>query len=167
MYLLDTPVIAELGRAKSGKANPRVTRWAADVASQNLFISTLSLLELAGGAAQAERRDKAAGAALRAWAEDTVPKAFDGRILAVDQAVAKKRASLPFHEPRADRDAVLAATALAHGLTLVTHTPSAYRFARLKLFDPWSHAGPDAPEEDWQAAARTGPYWLKNLFQRF
>lgn len=167
MYLLDTPVIAELGRAKSGKADPRVMRWAAGVASPNLFISALSLLELAGGAAQAGQRDKASGAALRAWAEETVPKAFDGRILPVDLAVARKRATLPFHDPRTDRDAVLAATALTHGLTLVTHNPSAFRFARLKLFDPWRHAGPETSEGDWQAAARSGPDWLKNLFLRF
>lgn len=167
MYLLDTPVIAELGRAKSGKANPSVTRWAAGVASQNLFISALSLLELTGGAVQAERKDRTHGAALRAWAEDTVPKAFDGRILAVDLAVARKRAALPFNEPRSDRDAVLAATALAHGLTLVTHNPAAFRFARLKLFDPWSHAEVDETGGDWQEAARSGPYWLKNLFLRF
>ncbi|HVZ29377.1 MAG TPA: type II toxin-antitoxin system VapC family toxin [Asticcacaulis sp.] len=166
MYLLDTPVIAELGRAKSGKANPRVARWVAGVASQNLFISALSLLELEGGAAQAERRDRASGAALRAWAEETVPKAFDGRILSVDLAVARKRAALPFHEPRSDRDAVLAATALTHGLTLVTHNPSAFRFARLKLFDPWSHAAPE-DTADWQTAARSGPDWFKNLFLRF
>jgi predicted nucleic acid-binding protein len=167
MYLLDTPVIAELGRAKSGKANASVTRWAAGIASQNLFISALSLLELAGGAAQAERKDRSHGAALRAWAEDTVPKAFDGRILAVDLEVARRRAALPYHEPRADRDAVLAATALAHGLTLVTHNASAYRFARLKLFDPWSHAEGDESNADWQDAARSGSYWLKTLFQRF
>lgn len=166
MYLLDTPVIAELGRAKAGKADPRLTRWAAGVASQNLYISALSLLELAGGAAQAERRDRAAGAAWRTWVETTVPKAFDGRILAVDQAVVRRRAALPFNEPRADRDAVLAATALTHGLTLVTRQPSAYRFARLKLFDPWSHVEVD-DSGDWQEAARGGPYWLKNLFLRF
>jgi predicted nucleic acid-binding protein len=167
MYLLDTPVIAELGRAKSGKANASVTRWAAGVASQNLFISALSLLELTGGAAQAERRDRTSGAALRAWVEETVPKAFDGRILPVDLAVVRKRAALPFHEPRTDRDAVLAATALAHGLTLVTRNTSAFRFARLKLFDPWSHAGVDESDGDWQDASRSGPYWLKNLFLRF
>ncbi len=167
MYLLDTAVIAELGRAKAGKANPQVARWAAGVASQNLFISALSLLELAGGAAQAERKDRTSAAALRAWAEETVPKAFDGRILAVDAAVARKRATLPFQDLRTDRDAVLAATALAHGLTLVTRTPAAYRFARLKLLDPWSHAAPEMADGDWQDAARSGPYWLKSLFQRF
>lgn len=167
MYLLDTPVIAELGRAKSGKANPSVARWAAGVASPNLFISALSLLELTGGAIQTERRDRAAGAAWRTWVEDTVPKAFDGRILAVDLAVARKRATLPFQDPRSDRDAVLAATALAHGLTLVTRNTSAFRFARLKLFDPWSHAEVDESNGDWQEAARSRPDWLKTLFQRF
>ncbi len=168
MYLLDTPVIAELRKAKSGKADPHVTTWASAVASQNMFMSCLSLLELEGGVAQAERKDRVAGAALRTWLDEQVMKAFDGRILPIDTAVVRKRATLHAHEPRGERDALLAATALAHGLTLVTRNLSAFRTGRVKLFNPWGYT-PDIEEDgtDWQQATQSGPLWLKNLFLRF
>ena len=173
MYLLDTPVIAELRKARAGKADPHVATWAAGIASQNMFMSALSLLELENGVAQAERKDRAQGAALRAWLDEQVMKAFDGRILAVDAAVVKKRAALPFHDGKGEghggRDALLAATALVHGLTLVTRNVAAFRAGRVKLFNPWGYT-PEAAEEeaaDWQQATQSGPLWLKNLFLRF
>jgi toxin FitB len=167
MYLLDTPVIAELRRAKSGRADEHVTRWASNVPAQNLFISVMSLLELEGGIAEVQRKDKAMGAALRAWIDETVPAAFEGRILSVDLAVTKRRAALPFAEGK-DRDALLAATALTHGLTLVSRGLSAYRFSKVKLFNPWGYTPEDEDAEaDWQDVSRTGPLWLKNLFLRF
>jgi toxin FitB len=167
MYLLDTPVIAELRRAKSGRADEHVTRWASNVPAQNLFISVMSLLELEGGIAEVQRKDKILGAALRSWIEETVPAAFEGRILSVDLAVTKRRAALPFSDGK-DRDALLAATALTHGLTLVTRSLSAYRFSKVKLFNPWGYTPEDEDAEaDWQDVSRSGPLWLKNLFLRF
>ena len=167
MFLLDTPVISELRKAKSGQADEHVTRWASGVARQNLFISVVSLLELEAGVAQAERKDKVQGSHLRVWLEESVPRAFDGRILAVDMEVVKKRAALPA-EVRSDRDAVLAATALAHGLTLATRNTAAYRFGRVKLFNPWGYTEEEEDVgADWQQVARSGPMWLKNLFLRF
>ena len=167
MYLLDTPVIAELRRAKSGRADEHVTRWASNVPAQNLFISVMSLLELEGGIAEVQRKDKAMGAALRTWIDETVPAAFEGRILSVDLAVTKRRAALPFAEGK-DRDALLAAKALTHGLTLVSRSLSAYRFSKVKLFNPWGYTPEDEElEADWQDVSRSGPLWLKNLFLRF
>lgn len=168
MYLLDTPVIAELRKAKSGKADEHVTTWASGIASQNMFMSALSLLELESGVAQAERKDRAFGASLRLWLDDQVMKAFEGRILAVDTAVVRKRAGLHAHDPRTDRDALLAATALVHGLTLVTRNVAAFRSARVKVFNPWGYT-PEVEEDsaDWQQATQSGPLWLKNLFLRF
>jgi predicted nucleic acid-binding protein len=164
MYLLDTPVVLELRKAKAGRTDPGLTSWAAGVASQNLFLSALSLLELETGAARLESRDKAAGGALRAWIDAQVMAAFDGRILPVDAAVVRRRGQLAYADAR---DGLLAATALQHGLTLVTRNISAFRTGRVKLFNPWGYT-PDAEEEaeDWGQAARTGPLWLKNLFVR-
>ena len=167
MYLLDTPVIAELRRAKSGRADEHVTRWASNVPAQNLFISVMSLLELEGGIAEVQRKDKVLGTALRSWIDETVPAAFEGRILSVDLAVTKRRSALPFSDGK-DRDALLAATALTHGLTLVTRSLSAYRFSKVKLFNPWGYTPEDEDAEaDWQDVSRSGPLWLKNLFLRF
>ena len=168
MYLLDTHVISELRKARNGKADPGVVTWAGSVASQNLFMSAISLLELESGVAALERKDRVQAAGLRTWLDDQVMKAFEGRILGVDAAVAKKRSTLPFTDSRHDRDALMAATALVHGLTLTTRNPAAYKSCRVKLFNPWGYE-PEAEEDnaDWQQVAKAGPLWLKNLFLRF
>ena len=167
MYLLDTPVISELRKARSGRADPGVVTWASGIASHNLYISVLSLLELENGVAAAEKKDPASGAPLRDWLDNQVMTAFDNRVLPIDSAVAKKRAALPASGN--ERDALLAATALAHGATLVTRNTSAYRHGRVKLFNPWGYS-PETDtvdDGDWQQVARSGPMWLKNLFLRF
>lgn len=164
MYLLDTPVVFELRKAKAGRTDPGLTTWAAGVAAPNLFVSALTLLELENGAARTESRDKSAGAALREWIGSQVMPAFEGRILPVDAAVVRRRAQLPYADAR---DGLLAATALEHGMTLVTRNTRAFKAGRVKLFNPWGYT-PDAAEDDddWGQAARTGPLWLKNLFVR-
>jgi len=163
MYLLDTAVVFELRKAKAGRTDPGLAAWAASAATQNLFLSALTLLELENGAARLEGRDKAAGAALRGWIGGQVMAAFDGRILPVDAAVVRRRGQLAYADAR---DGLLAATALEHGLTLVTRNTAAFKAGRVKLFNPWGYT-PDADEDDdWGQAARTGPLWLKNLFVR-
>ncbi|ESQ89131.1 twitching motility protein PilT [Asticcacaulis sp. AC460] len=167
MYLLDTPVITELRKARSGKADPGVVNWAGGVARQNMYVSTLTLLELEGGVAQVERKDASYGQALRSWLDDQVMKAFEGRILAIDAAVVKKRAALPYVDNKGDRDALIAATALVHGLTVVTRHISNFRSGRVKVFNPWGYTPENEDEADWQENTGTGPVWLKNLFLRF
>ena len=164
MYLLDTPVVAELRKAKAGRTDAGLTAWAGGVSRQNLFLSALSLLELEQGASRLERQDKAAGAAVRGWIDKQLMAAFEGRILGVDAAVVRRRAVLPIADTR---DALLAATAAEHGLTLVTRNAAAFKGARVKLFNPWGYS-PEAVEEDedWRQAGRSGPLWLKNLFVR-
>jgi hypothetical protein len=163
MYLLDTPVVLELRKAKAGRTDAGLATWAAGIQRQNLFLSALSLLELETTAAKTEKQDKAGGAALRAWVADQVMPAFEGRILAVDAAVVRRRAQLALADTR---DALLAATAIEHGLTLVTRQTAAFKGARLKLFNPWGYTPEDEDDADWRQAARSGPVWLKNLFVR-
>ena len=168
MYLLDTPVISELRKAKTGRCDPGVVRWAAGVARQNLYMSALSLLELENSVARAERRDRTQAAPLRLWLDEQVMKAFDGRILPVDAGVVKKRAALSHAESKNERDALMVATAQLHGLVLVTRNAGAFKGVRVKLFNPWGftpeeETGDDA---DWQQVARSGSQWLKNLFLR-
>lgn len=164
MYLLDTAVVLELRKARAGATDAGLANWAAGVDRQSLFISALGLIELDNRAGRAARRDKAAGRALRQWIDEQVMRAFDGRILAVDAAVARRRMQLPYGDAR---DGLIAATALEHRLTLVTGRPAAFKAGRVKVFNPWGYA-PEAAEEDsdWRQAARTGPLWLKNLFVR-
>ena len=166
MYLLDTPIIAELRKARTGDTDPGLILWASRVARPSLFISALSLLEIEGGIAQVAKRDKPAGDTLRTWLDNHVMAAFDGRILPVDAAVAKRRGQLTLSD---SRDALMAATAQVHGLTLVTRNVSAFKSSRVKLFNPWGYH-PDDPAEDatdWRESTKTGPLWFKNLFLRF
>ncbi|RYY23452.1 MAG: PIN domain-containing protein [Sphingomonadales bacterium] len=164
MYLLDAGVVLELRKARSGRTDAGLTQWAAGVPRQSQFLSALSLLELETSAARLAARDKPAGAALEAWISGQVLPAFEGRILPIDAAVVRRRAQLPYPD---SRDGLLAATALEHGLTLVTRNTAAFKAGRVKTFNPWGYT-PEAAEEDmdWGQASRTGPVWLKNLFIR-
>ena len=160
MFLLDTPVVLELRKGKTERIDSGVASWAAGTPRQQLFISALSLIELETSVARTNE------AALRSWLDDQVMRAFEGRILPVDMAVARKRSSVSLSD---NRDALLVATALVHGLTLVTRNAAAFRASRLKLFNPWGYA-PDMDEDiaDWrQVAKEASPVWLKNLFLRF
>lgn len=137
MYVLDTNVVSELRRAKAGKANPCVTAWAKSISATTLFLSVITLLELEMGTLLIERRDPAQGAILRAWFENQVVPAFSGRILAVDTAVARCCAKLHVPDPRSDRDALIAATALVHGLTVVTRNVADFEPMGVGILNPW------------------------------
>lgn len=164
MYLLDTPVVLELRKARRGDADAGLIAWAAGVDRQSLFLSALTLVELDNVASRRTRKDKNGGRALRRWIDEQVTRAFDGRILAIDAAVARRRVELGYADPR---DGLLAATAVEHRLTLVTGDAAAFKTGRIKLFNPWAY-DPDMDDEeaDWRQAAKTGPLWLKNLFIR-
>ncbi|MDF7776365.1 type II toxin-antitoxin system VapC family toxin [Sphingomonas sp. AOB5] len=164
MFLLDTPIVFELRHARAGRSDSGFTLWASGVSAQTLFVSAIALLELGSAVVRAERRDKAAAKALESWIDEQVIPAFGGRILPVDTAVVRRRAQLPYPETR---DGLIAATALEHGLTLVTRNTAAFRAGRVKVFNPWGYTPDSADEElDWREAARGGPQWLKNLFVR-
>jgi predicted nucleic acid-binding protein len=162
MHLLDTPVVVALRDARSGRADPALSAWASGVAPQSLFISAITLHELEGIAARTARKDRAAGALWRTWLDDQVARAFDGRVLAIDAAIIRRAAVLDYAD---QRDGLLAATALEHGLALATLRPRAFKAGRVKTFDP-SHYVADAGEGDWRQASRAAPAWIKGLFVR-
>jgi hypothetical protein len=84
-----------------------------------------------------ERRDRAQGKILRTWLEARVLPAFEDRILPIDTAVVRRCAPLHVPDPHTDRDALIAATALVHGLTVVTRNSSDFRRTGVKLVNPW------------------------------
>src|SRR5271169_7261841 len=118
MYILDTNVISELRKAR--KTHQNVRKWAERIPSASLYISVISVLELEIGILLIYRRDKEQGAILRAWMDRHVLPTFSSRILSIDTAVAQRCATLHVPNPRSDRDALIAATALVHGLTVAT-----------------------------------------------
>ncbi|HEX4004932.1 MAG TPA: type II toxin-antitoxin system VapC family toxin [Acidobacteriaceae bacterium] len=135
MFLLDTNVVSEL--RKAARAHPHVRRWAEGISPAALYLSAISLLELEIGVLLVERRDPRQGAVLRTWLEERVLPAFDDRILAIDTAVARRCAALHIPNPCSDRDALIAATALLHGLTVVTRNVTDFQSTGAKLLNPW------------------------------
>ncbi len=139
MYLLDTNVVSELRKAGSGRADPNVVRWAASVDAAVLHISVITILEIEIGILRLERSDDTQGTALRNWLEQQVLNAFAGRILPVDLTVAQHCARMLVPDPKADRDALIAATAQAHALTVVTRNTTDFEATGIKFLDPWSY----------------------------
>lgn len=137
MFLLDTNVISELRKAKGGRADPNVTTWATHVESSTLYLSAISILELEAGVLLVERRDSEQGAMLRQWLERQVLVAFAGRVLPVDATVAQRCARLHVPNPCAERDALIAATALVHGMTVVTRNVADFERTGVAIINPW------------------------------
>ncbi len=137
MFILDTNVISELRKAGDNKAHPAVVNWIAARSAQDFFLSSITLMELEMGVLRIERRDTRQGALLRRWLDTRVLPGFDGRILPVDDAVALRCARLHIPDPRSERDALIAATALVHGMTLATRNTADFRAMGVRLVDPW------------------------------
>lgn len=138
MYLLDTNVVSELRKVRLGKADRNVAAWAERVDAAELYLSAITIQELEIGVLMAERRDPAQGAVFRAWLDAQVLPVFSGRILAVDTAVAQRSARLHVPDPRPVRDALIAATALVHGMTVVTRNTADFRPTAVPTLDPWA-----------------------------
>lgn len=141
MFVLDTNVVSELRKAGSGRADPNVTTWAASVSAGSLYLSAITVLELELGILQLERRDPTQGALLRSWMTAHVMPAFAGRVLPVDSAVALQCAQLHVPNRRAERDCLIAATALVHGMTVVTRNVTDFQGTGAALLNPWEWSG--------------------------
>ncbi len=138
MFLLDTNVISELRKARAGKADRNVATWGRTVPTGSLFLSAIVIQELEIGVLLAERHDPPKGATLRTWLDDHVLPAFCERILPVDTAVARRSAALHVPDPRPIRDGLIAATALVHGMTVVTRNVADFAPTGVPLLNPWN-----------------------------
>ena len=137
MFLLDTNVLSELRKVGDGKADANVTAWLSSVDAATLYLSAMTLMEIELGILRIERRDAAQGARLRAWMTHHVLPEFQDRTLPVDAVVALRCASLHVPDPRAERDALIAATALVHGMTVVTRNIADFEATGVALLNPW------------------------------
>ncbi len=137
MYLLDTNVVSELRKARTDRIHRRVKAWAKSVPAAALFLSSISILEIEIGILLVERRDPLQGKLLRSWMDGHVLPTFHDRVLAVDTAVAQRCAALHVPDPRSDRDALIAATAFVHGLTIVTRNVEDFESTGVAILNPW------------------------------
>jgi predicted nucleic acid-binding protein len=132
-YLLDTNVISETRRAK---ANPSVTAFIASASANELFVSALTVGELWKGVALKRRTDKPAGDQLAGWVQG-IETLFTNQVLPVDAAVARIWGELCAARSLPVIDAAIAATALAHGLTLVTRNTKDFALTGVPILNPW------------------------------
>lgn len=139
MYLLDTNVISEIRKAT--RADAFVRAWAEKTPASTFWLSTITVLELEIGVLRVERRDAVQGAALRQWLENGVLVRLGARILGAGLEIARRAAQLHVPDPRPERDALIAATALTHGLTVVTRNISDFEPMGVALFNPWLASG--------------------------
>jgi predicted nucleic acid-binding protein len=142
MYLLDTNVVSEMRKAlpaqhQSSKIDRHVEEWVGSVSASELYLSVVTILELELGFLLLERRDPVQGALIRSWVRGRVLESFTGRVLAVDVAIAQRCASLHVPDPLEDRDALIAATALVYGMTLVTRNVGHFERTGVAILNPW------------------------------
>ena len=126
---------------RSSPGASSVASWEKSVDPAGLFLSAVTLYELERGALLIGRRDPAQGATLRRWVDEQVTTAFAGRILSVDPSVARRCAALGVPDPRPLADCLIAATALVHGLTVVTRNLADFEPMGVVCLNPWMFKG--------------------------
>ena len=140
MFVLDTNVVSELRKVRLGKADANVAAWAQSMDAADLFVSAITIMELELGVLSMERKDASQGALLRTWLDHHVLPEFSGRTLPVDTAVAQRCARLHVPDKRGERDALIAATALVHGMAVVTRNTADFKPTGVALINPWEAA---------------------------
>lgn len=135
-YLLDTNVVSEL-RKPENRADPMVRSWVASRAPSDLYLSVLTIMEIEIEIGRLARRDSVQAGRLQAWLDDDLLEVFAGRILPMDLAVARRTAQLHVPDPSPERDAMIAATAAVHGLTVVTRNVKDFETLNVAVIDPW------------------------------
>jgi hypothetical protein len=140
MYLLDTNVVSEL-RKVGHRIDERVSDWSHSVEPAQLFLSSVTVLEIEIGVLQMERRDPRQGKRLRHWMDTAVMTAFAGRIIPFGHDIALRAAQLHVPNPRPTQDSIIAATALIHRMTVVTRNVADFAPMGVALLNPW-----EAPE---------------------
>lgn len=138
MFLVDTDYLSET--RKVARANLNVMAWSRANPDRTLHVSAITILEIELGICHLARRDLSQSGMLREWLEVVVLPNFVGRILDVDLAIVRRAAALHVPDPRPHLDALIAGTALVHGLTLVTRNTADFIPMGVRTLDPWTYA---------------------------
>jgi toxin FitB len=136
-WLLDTNVVSELRKIGDGNADANVVAWIGAESASNFYISAVTILELERGVLSVQRRDAVQGSRLRSWLDKRVRPEFAGRILPIDDVIATHCAHLHIPDRRNEVDALIAATALVHGMAVVTRNVRDFEGTGVIVVDPW------------------------------
>jgi toxin FitB len=139
MFLLDTNIVSEGRKLGSPKMDPRVAQWFGQIEVDTTFVSAMTIFELERGVQHLERRDAVQGAVLRRWLNDRVMTIYEHRTLSLSRAVALTCAGLHIPDPKSERDAWIAATAIDAGLILVSRNVADFAHMAVQLFNPFEH----------------------------
>jgi toxin FitB len=134
-FLIETDVLEHVRRRD--RADPAAARFLNTCEPGRSYLSALSIFELEQCCEALLRRDLRQGAMIRLWINRHVMPAFEGRILPLDAAVARSAAALQSTQPRTERDALIAATALTHRLSIVTGNTRSFAGTGAKVINPW------------------------------
>ena len=137
MYLLDTNIISEMRKVKQDKADKNVLACLESVNGNLFYTSAVVMMELERGVLRMERKDPAQGRSLRLWLDETTREIFAGRILPIDEHTAAICARLHIPDPAPENDAWIAASAIQHGLTLVTRNTADFAAGGARLLNPF------------------------------
>jgi predicted nucleic acid-binding protein len=136
-FLLDTNAISEIRRGR----NLSVQAWAAAVSDGDLHLSVLTLGEIRKGIERLRVRDAPQADVFAVWLAELETR-FAQRILPVDTPIAQEWGRLNASTPRNTVDSLIAATALVHGLTVVTRNTADFDGCEVGLLNPWVYQPP-------------------------
>jgi len=134
MYLLDTDVLSELRR---GRKNRNVVAWIRQVAAADFYLSVVTIGEIELGIARQRVGNPGFAQDLTAWLEVTL-RAYGERILPLTVGIARRWGRLAAQLGNKQLDLAIAATALEHGLTVVTRNVSDFEPTGVKLINPFN-----------------------------
>jgi predicted nucleic acid-binding protein len=137
MYLVDTNVISELRKARMRRADPKLAAWAANIETEDLYLSVITVQEIEIGILKAERSDRRKGEVLRSWMTEYITPNFRDRILPVDLKIALRAAELHTQRSRPVADTLIAATAWSHEFAMVTRNTRDFSDTGVRLINPW------------------------------
>nr|WP_217997092.1 type II toxin-antitoxin system VapC family toxin [Kineosphaera limosa] len=132
--MLDTNVVSELRRPAADKA---VVAWGSALRRRDAYLSVVTIRELEAGVRLVERHDEPQGRVLRAWLEDSVLSGYAERLLPIDVTIARRAGGLHVPDPQPERDALIAATALVHGLIVATRNVADFLPMGVPVVNPW------------------------------
>jgi toxin FitB len=135
-YLLDTMVLSEMRKNKK-RINARVLKWSDHIEPFDQFVSVINLHEIDVGILKLEKKDDSLGDSLRVWFNNQLTPSFKGRILEVDLSIALRSSFMHVPISIDVRDALIAATAIQHGMVVATRNTKHFKNTGALLVNPW------------------------------